>query len=296
MLSDRDIVKLVNDFRAELDILGKREFTILNYCSTIKNFLKFVQENNWELDELSVEHVKEWFKSLREKNISHRALARHLFALKSFFKLVLKKDIDMPVPRFEERLPNFLTVDEIRKLINAAGEMEKDDFLNLRNKTMLMLAFDCALRKRELVNLDVDDVDLERGMVRIRGKGGREEYVHIIEDATISYLQKYLETRSGRVVPGEKALFISILGKRIHPNTIEHIFKKAKQLAGIEKKGSVHLLRHSRATFLLQSGWDIREVQEHLRHRRLSTTAIYTHVTHEWLGRKKKETRKIFSS
>ena len=290
-----NIERLLSDFRAELDIMGRSELTILNYCSTVKNFLEFVQQKGWGLEELGEEHVKEWFKHLRESGVSHRSLARHLYALKLFFKLVLKKELNLERPKYEEKLPTFLTEEEVKRLIEVAGELEDDEFLNLRNKTMLMLAFDCALRKREIVNLNIDDVDLDRGMVRIRGKGRREEFVHIIEDATISYLKKYLEKRIELYGTDEPALFISKLGKRIHPNTIEYIFKRAKEKAGITKKGSTHTLRHSRATLLLQWGWDIREVQEHLRHKRLSTTAIYTHITHEWLGKKKRETKKIFS-
>jgi len=241
---EKRIKPIVEDFKAELDILGKKPKTILNYASTVKNFLLFVFGKGYRLEDINEDHVKEWFKHLRTQGVTHRSLARHLHALRAFFKLELKQELTLPAPKYDEKLPDWLTVEEVQKLISVASKMEEDEFLKLRNKTMLMLAYDCGLRKHEIPKLDIDDVDLERGMVRIRGKGGREEYVHIIEDSTIAYLRKYIEERVDKFGTDEKALFVSLAGNRIHENTVDYVFKKAKNLAEITKKGSVHLLRH----------------------------------------------------
>jgi len=291
-----DIRSVVRDFIAELDIMGRSRETIRAYANTLYNFLRFCVERLGidSVESIEEEHVREWFKYLRQaKHVSHRSLARHHSALKQFFNIVLRKSFTLPVPKYEEKLPDVLDPETVRRMIETAGELEENEFLRIRNKTMLLLAFDCALRLGELIRLNVDDVVLEQGLIIVRGKGGTHRAVPLIEDYTKAMLKKYLEIRN-QLFPDKKALFVSLRGERIHPNTVKYVVNKVKRALGIDKRRGIHLLRHSRATYLLLSGWNLREVQEFLRHKRIATTTIYTHITQQYLQQKARQTKKLF--
>jgi integrase/recombinase XerC len=210
--------------------------------------------------------------------------SRRLAALRSFLKYLnreglLKKNPARLIssPKLPKQLPRFLTVDEIFGLVEKPEGLS---FIEQRDRAILELLYSSGLRVGELSGLNVEDVNLEEGLVKVMGKGRKERIVPVgskAREALRSYLvEKMLQKKS------DKALFVSRNGKRLDPRGIRRIVRKYSLALGIEGKVSPHTLRHTFATHLLQSGADLRVIQELLGHASLSTTQKYTHldITH----------------
>lgn len=210
--------------------------------------------------------------------------SRRLAALRSFLKYLnreglLKKNPARLIssPKLPKQLPRFLTVDEVFGLVEKPGGFS---FIEQRDRAMLELLYSSGLRVGELSGLNVEDVNLDEGLVKVMGKGRKERIVPVgskAREALRSYLvEKILQKKS------DKALFVSRNGKRLDPRGVRRIVRKYSLALGIEGKVSPHTLRHTFATHLLQSGADLRVIQELLGHASLSTTQKYTHldITH----------------
>jgi integrase/recombinase XerC len=210
--------------------------------------------------------------------------SRRLAAIRSFFKYLnreglLKKNPARLIssPKLPKQLPRFLTVDEVFGLVEKPGGLS---FMEQRDRAMLELMYSSGLRVGELSSLNLDDVNLDEGLVKVMGKGNKERIVPVggkAQEALRSYLVEKLIQKKG-----DKALFVSRNGKRLDPRGIRRIVKKYSLALGLQGKVSPHTLRHTFATHLLQSGADLRVIQELLGHSSLSTTQKYTHldITH----------------
>ena len=210
--------------------------------------------------------------------------SRRLAALRSFCKYlnregIMKKNPAKLIssPKLPKQLPRFLTVDEV------FGLVEKPDglgFMEQRDRAMLELMYSSGLRVAELSSLNLDDINLDEGLVKVMGKGRKERIVPVggkAQEALRSYLvEKMLQKK------GDKALFVSRNGKRLDTRGVRRIVRKYSLALGLPGKVSPHTLRHTFATHLLQSGADLRVIQELLGHSSLSTTQKYTHldITH----------------
>ena len=186
---------------------------------------------------------------------------------------------DLPLPRKQSRrLPKSLSHQRIRDLLNVP---DTTDPLGIRERTILEVFYTSGIRRTELVQLTVEDIDLEQGVVRIeQGKGGKGRIVPLGEQAC-HWLHRYLmEVRPLLLVdPHTTALFLTGYGDRFSSGYMGTLVRKMMDQAGIPKGGSCHLLRHSCATHMLEGGADIRMIQQLLGHARLDTTQIYTHVS-----------------
>lgn len=211
-------------------------------------------------------------------------VSRRLAALRSFFKYLhreghLKANPAKLVssPKLQKFLPRFLSVDEVFGLVEKPGGLS---FIEQRDRAILELLYSSGLRVGELSGLNVDSINLKEGLVKVMGKGRKERLVPIgrkAREALNSYLvEKMLQKKT------DKALFVSRNGKRLDERAIRRIVTKYCRALGIEGKVSPHTLRHTFATHLLQSGADLRVIQELLGHSSLSTTQKYTHldITH----------------
>lgn len=210
--------------------------------------------------------------------------SRRLAALRSFFKF-LHREGHIKVnpaklvssPKLQKLLPRFLTVDEVFGLVEKPGGL---GFIEQRDRAMLELLYSSGLRVGELSGLNVEDVSLKEGLVKVMGKGKKERLVPVGKkalEALNSYLvEKILQKKT------DKALFVSRNGKRLDTRAIRRIVVKYSRAMGMEGKVSPHTLRHTFATHLLQGGADLRVIQELLGHSSLSTTQKYTHldITH----------------
>jgi tyrosine recombinase XerC len=258
--------------------------TIKSYKEDLYQFLKFLQEEGIkDFEKVEYEHFIKFIGKLKLSNYKEKTIARKVASLKSFYKFLFStKDIKknpcllLTSPKVPEKLPDFLTYDEILKLLNVSG---KDTWQFLRYKTILELLYSTGIRVGEIANLKIDDINFVDEVIKVRGKGKKERIVPFGKYA-LNCLMKYIEKRPNKK---ERYLFLNKYGKRLTERSIERIVKKYSLISGINKRVTPHTLRHTFATHLLEKGVDLRTVQELLGHERITTTQIYTHLTVEKL-------------
>jgi integrase/recombinase XerC len=213
-------------------------------------------------------------------------LARKVSTFRSFWKYLNQKGkvsgnpaALLSIPKHSNPLRNYLKVDEMFQLLD---EHRPDDALGVRDMSMWEIGYGCGLRVSELVGLDVGRVDQEAGWLRVTGKGRRERDVPVGQKA-LSALRRYLHRRGELLADGDdnEALFLSYRGNRLSTRSVRRRLKQHLQRAGLDMELTPHGLRHSFATHLLESGADLRGIQELLGHKSLSTTERYTHVSME---------------
>ncbi len=273
-----------------LDLLrtqGKSDKTIYAYRVDLEQLLHYLAEMAPELElaELKPPHIRGFMLMLYEKQDSNRSLARKTSALRGFFNWLKAEDliIDNPMktikrPKFQRKLPKFFTIDEMEQLLKIP---DTEDKYGIRNKAMLELVYSSGLRLMELAALAPGDIDFKRALVRLRGKGSKERIVPVGKPA-LDAIQEYLKIRDEF---GErqdaKHLFLTKTGKAWDTKQLGLVLQKYLDLIAQQEGYTMHTLRHSFATHLLQKGADIRAIQEMLGHSKLSTTEVYTHVTIE---------------
>ncbi|EGQ7796142.1 tyrosine recombinase XerC [Vibrio parahaemolyticus] len=224
-------------------------------------------------------------KGMRE-GMKASSLATRLSSLRSFFDfLILRGEMSanpakgVSAPRKKRPLPKNLDVDEVNQLL----EVNEDDPLAIRDRAMMELMYGAGLRLAELVSVDVRDVQLRSGELRVIGKGDKERKVPFSGMAT-EWVGKWLRVRGDLAVPGEPALFVSKLGTRISHRSVQKRMAEWGQKQSVASHISPHKLRHSFATHMLESSNNLRAVQELLGHENISTTQIYTHLDFQHLA------------
>jgi integrase/recombinase XerD len=273
---------LIEDYLIELEIRNYSRNTIKTYRSIINNFYRFLQDEEVNSEQLVLMAFKRYIRYLkREKNVSQNYIYLVTVVVKKFFEFV-GLDIlqEVKAPKRTKSLPKSLNEDEVRNLINALDDFQSVDTsssysesLRLRNKLILALLYSSGLRISELVHLRTDSLDMEERTVRIRGKGEKDRIV-LFDQSTKLLMEEYLKKRSNN----SEYLFINRSGNHLTPRYVQMMIKDYARIAGIKKKVTPHILRHSFATHLLKNGVDIRAIQQLLGHSNLSTTQIYTSV------------------
>ncbi|MDI6699625.1 MAG: tyrosine recombinase XerC [bacterium] len=267
---------------------GYSENTVKSYEDDLNQFLKFL-ENIGIQDFKSIErnYIKNFITYLVESKISKRSVTRKISTLKTFFKFLKHKKVIDKDPmsffkglRFEKKLPQTLSVAVVARFLDS---FKDNDFLELRDHLIFEILYGCGIRSNELINIEDKDIDIENRIIRIeKGKGGKKRIVPFNRKVK-ELLIKYIPLRD-RIRKSEFTnLLISRNGKKLDNSMIRKIVKKRiKDFAEISNI-SPHTLRHSFATHLLNSGADIRFVQELLGHSSIGTTQIYTHTSIERL-------------
>ncbi|WP_419948694.1 site-specific tyrosine recombinase XerD [Candidatus Palauibacter sp.] len=211
------------------------------------------------------------------------SVARAVYALRGYFRFLALEDVigtdpseRLEAPRAGRHLPDVLSVPEIEALLRA---VPLDEPGTHRDRTILELLYGCGLRVSELIGLRVRDVDLDEGLVRVRGKGSKERLVPV-GSAALSAVRRYLRESRPEIERGhgEGRMFLNLRGRPLSRMGVWKILRRHVERAGIEKRVTPHTLRHSFATHLLEGGADLASVQEMLGHADISTTEIYTHV------------------
>jgi len=238
-----------------------------------------------KLLDVSPEQVKSFLAFLDTQNYSKSTIARKLATLRSFYKFCLRRGhvdahplASIRTPKQEKRLPKFLEVEQINKLLATP---DANTLLGARDRAMLEVLFSTGVRVSELVDLDFVDLNFEGRTVRVRGKG-KKQRVTPIGPTAIAAIQRYVElrraaSRSARF--DQEALFVNKHGQRLSTRSVRRKLDKYLSECGLDPSISPHTLRHSFATHMLNNGADLRSVQELLGHQSLSTTQIYTHLT-----------------
>jgi integrase/recombinase XerC len=284
----------IRDFRLHLSVERNASIhTRRAYVSDVRQFLASLDEGADPAEVTSIE-VRAFLAGLHR--VRHPAtMGRKLAALRSFFRYLLREGIckldptaGIPMPRTPKKLPNPLPVDDCVVLIEGdKNNSSHSERRQMRDRALVEFLYGTGLRVGEVAGLDVRDVDLQRGDVRVLGKGGKERVVPIPGEAREA-LREYLESRR---VPGVLAqpLFPSLRVPKSGPlvrlgvRDIRRVLKARAQRVGIVDRVHPHRLRHSYATHLLDMGADLREIQELLGHASLSTTEKYTAVSAERL-------------
>lgn len=269
------------------DEKGYSHHTVSNYR---RDLLQFAAVAGREIDVGSIDTavIRNFIYSLNIRNKSS-SVARKLSALRSFFKfleqekIILKNPMgSVSMPKQEQHIPVFLSVDEVFALLESPGIGET---FAARDRAILELLYSTGMRVSELVACNVASLDFDSGMVMVRGKGNRERIVPVGTQAVKSlraYIDERQELLRKRVQQGKKIdkepLFLNNRGTRLTARSVERMISGYGRKAGLNKPVTPHVLRHSFATHLLEMGADMRSVQELLGHASLSTTQKYTHL------------------
>jgi integrase/recombinase XerD len=216
------------------------------------------------------------------------SVARALSAVRSFHRFLLREGVTqrdpavgVPHPRLPRSLPRPLPVDDVRRLLEAPDPSSP---AGLRDRAILELLYGSGLRISELTGLDVDDVEVESGSLRVLGKGGKEREVPLGSFASAAIGAYLTRGRPALAGPSSRgALFLNARGGRLSRQSCARSLSRYVRLAGIDRRVTLHTLRHSFATHLLEGGADVRVVQELLGHASVATTQIYTLVTSQYL-------------
>ncbi|MBC7785085.1 MAG: tyrosine recombinase, partial [Burkholderiales bacterium] len=237
--------------------------------------------------QLAVEplNVREFLAYLYGQNYTKSTTARKLATLRSFYKFLIRRGVvsvnplsTIRTPKQEKRLPKCLDLEQVQKLLEAPGDA---DLLSARDKAMLEILYSSGIRVSELVELEMGDMDLNEGVLRVRGKGRKDRLTPIGSQA-ISALKRYFGVRQADPKMNTQythKVFLNKHGEPLSTRSVRRKLDKYLSIAGLDPGISPHTLRHSFATHLLNNGADLRSVQELLGHQSLSTTQVYTHLT-----------------
>lgn len=258
--------------------------TLDAYAKDLERFSVFLMQHAvTNPKDISATHVVEWLKHLADLDLAKSSQARAFSAIRRFFVFLVREKVlpKNPVskiagPKPRRHLPVVLSKAQVKAMLDSVqGKHPRTE----RDRAMLELMYSSGLRSSELCALQMDDVNLQLGIVRPKGKGSKERVVPLGKQAA-NALTEYLQHGRRMLLKGRPSPFVFIgnCGQHISRMGLFNIVKRAALLAGISKTVSPHTLRHAFATHLLQGGADLRAVQEMLGHADISTTEIYTHV------------------
>lgn len=279
--------------------LGESNATIKTKRALLKRFISWAaaQEvfNIQQVDMLLLEEYRRYLHRYRKRDgepLDISTQCARLVAVTKFIKTMDYYEVvdgafaaKFRLPRIPRRLPKEIpTVDDIERVLNQALIMGR---LRLRNRAIIEVFYATGLRRIELVNIDIRDIDFQRQILTVReGKNKNDRNVPIASRA-LNWVKRYLKEMRPKLasLSSGDALFLTESGQRMKPHKVTDMVTKCVDRSGIDKKGACHLLRHATATEMLRHGADIREVQEMLGHRDISSTQIYAHVTIKDLNR-----------
>jgi integrase/recombinase XerD len=262
-------IKDIEKYRRWMEAQRYPSTTIQTYCSMMVKFLRFASPKETEKcssDDL-LRLINEY---IIPSGLSFSFQNQMISSVRKFYGHIYNTDMDpgqIERPRVRRRLPNVLSKEEVKKMLGGIP--------NDKHRVMLSLIYACGLRRSELLNLRMDDIERSRGLLRIRQAKGYKDRIVPISSRTIEMVDDYIKRYKpiNYLFEGQKA------GEQYSASSIEKVLKRACSNAGLKREVSLHWLRHSYATHLLEGGTDLRFIQELLGHSSSRTTEIYTHVT-----------------
>ena len=236
------------------------------YCNYFKEFCVYFKKE--DLPNITATQINAYILELiKLKNISISQQNQRINAIKFYYEKILGRDKqELHRPKKEHKLPKVLSKDEIKKIFDATN--------NLKHKCILMLIYSAGLRRSELLNLSISNIDSKRMVIIINGAKGKKDRISLLSDNLLQLLRQYYKEYNPK-----EYLFEGQNGGKYSATSISNILRKAAKKAGIRKTVTPHMLRHSFATHLLEQGTDLRYTQELLGHGSSKTTEIYTHVS-----------------
>ncbi|PIC87744.1 site-specific tyrosine recombinase XerD [Sporosarcina sp. P20a] len=257
--------------------------TVKSYQRDLIAYIRFIESLNLEtVNSIERTMVLQYLQKLKDSGKSSRTLSRHISSIRSFHQFLVREQITthdctihIELPKIEQKLPDVLSIPEIERLIHA---VDGNTSQGMRDIALLELLYGTGMRVSELIAIDLADLHLTMGFVRVFGKGSKERIVPLGRSA-IDACTMYLNEGRPKFISDTEALFLNMHGRRLTRQGCWKILKDAGVKAEIQKVISPHLLRHSFATHLIENGADLRAVQEMLGHADISTTQLYTHVS-----------------
>ena len=283
---------------AEKDWIGKfighlkyerrlSDLTCKHYARDLNALAIFCDEqaiDSWS--GIDSEHIRSFSAACYRRGLSARSIQRRLSATRTFFRYLLREKhvktnpvVSVSAPKSGKRLPGNLDADRMARLLDIPG----DSTIINRDRAILELLYSSGLRLAELTDLNIGDVDLRDGTVRVTGKGNKDRIVPVGKHA-LKAIQKWYRSRGDFAPAVEEAMFVSNRGSRLSKRSVQARVKYWAKRQGIDTNVSPHLFRHSFATHMLESSHDLRGVQELLGHANISTTQVYTHLDFQHLA------------
>lgn len=262
--------------------------TVEAYGSDLSQLFQFCLRHkidSWQ--QLTSAQLRLFVAERHHHGVSGRSLQRALSSVRALYRYLLRIDAaahnpaqGMTAPKAPKRLPKTLDTDQVARLMAIPG----DEPMTQRDRALLELFYSSGLRLAEIATLDLDQLDLREGMVRVTGKGAKQRDVPVGRHARTA-LHTWLKTRATIAPLGEAAVFVTEQGTRLTPRAIERRVAYWARAQGVGQPVHPHMLRHSFASHLLESSGDLRAVQELLGHANLSTTQVYTHLDFQHLAK-----------
>lgn len=268
---------------------GLSRNTIDAYSHGLNRFLDYLRKKGiQEIPRVNKFDVRGFLLTLKRKGLSTKTVLRNLVVIRVFFQFLTQEGVlgtnpieGLESPKIEKTLPEILTLKEVEQLLEQPNPQTP---LGIRDRAMLEVLYATGMRVSELTHLSVNQLNLEGGYVLVYGKGSKERLIPLGNEA-MKWVDLYLKVARERLIKGKEGpcLFVNRSGKRMSRQQFWKNIKRYGRSAGIRKRVTPHLLRHSFASHLLERGADLRSVQMMLGHVDISTTQIYTHVTGERL-------------
>lgn len=259
------------ELKQQLVLRGYSASTIRTYMNEMRVFLVTVKEH--PVKEFTPERLRDYFQfCLEALKLTENTLHSRINALKFYYERVLKREkffFDIPRPKKGMQLPRVLSKEEMVRLLRAIE--------NVKHKTMIMLGYACGLRVSEIIHIELRDVDKDRHLLMIRRGKGKKDRVVSLSPVMMVMLQEYqaIYATSRYLFEGQES------GEMYSIRSLQAIIQKAKEKAGINREGGMHMLRHSFATHLIEKGTDVVFIQRLLGHNDIKTTLRYLHVTNK---------------
>ena len=267
--------------------------TLISYKHDVKSFIEFISTHTGSevsikyLNDMKISDFRSFLSYLRNKDISSTSIARIISSLKSFFNYLLNINLiestvvqSLRTPKQKKSLPRPISSELAIETIKHAQDMEKEKWIGMRNKSILMLLYGCGLRISEALSLNFEDIN-ENDYLIIKGKGNKERMVPLM-DYVKNDIENYIHECPKNFMKDDP-LFVGKRLDRLSPRIIQYVLEKIRHNLSLPETATPHALRHSFATHLLDSGGDLRTIQELLGHSSLSTTQKYTKVETEKL-------------
>ena len=266
--------------------------TLASYRRDLVDYIKHIteQQNISDFTNVTRHHILNHIENLRAHGKTARTVSRHISSIRSFHQFLLREKVSdtdptvhLELPVIEQKLPKVLSIEEIERLIAAPGSNKPQ---GVRDVAMLELLYGSGMRISELIELNLEDIHITMGFVRVFGKGGKERIIPLGRSA-INACERYLNGARQKLLgnaPKNDAFFINQRGKRLTRQGVWKLLKQHAEKADIQQELTPHVLRHSFATHLIENGADLRAVQELLGHSDISTTQIYTHISKKRLS------------
>ena len=261
--------------------------TLQSYKRDLKQFEKYIQENEENYAELTNEGIKTYINHMQEIGKKPSTISRGLASIRSFYQYEAKNKAvksdptdGIQSPKIEKRVPSILTSNEVTLLLDQPKNV---NLKGTRDKAMLEFAYATGMRVTEIISLNVEDINLETGYATCRN--GKKERTVPIGNMSLKALKDYMVNARNTMIKdeNEKALFVNVNGERLTRQGFWKIIKYYKEQAHIEKDITPHVLRHSFATHLLQNGADLKAIQTMLGHSDISSTQVYMQFQNESL-------------